>query len=113
MKAQKLKVCYPSGFAMQVFGRYVGCGIVRAESGESVFMVAIQLLESVKIGDFFSMAGSAVILDPRGLIVDQDEQVIYNPREHYQRFPQDMREFMEENQEWPNLSELKTKEAEQ
>ena len=69
--------------------------------------MAIENLESVV--DFCEEVispNSIMLLDPRGVIVGAESGVIYTPRPFAQDFPSEMRDWLEQNPDWPSRLNL-------
>ena len=100
MSGEELTIYYPSGRSLRFFGRFVKHGKLRKHEN-SRYAVAIESLESVVLDDEVISPGSIAIVDPRGVIVGKESGVIYTPRPYMQDFPNDLREWMKTNADWP------------
>jgi hypothetical protein len=107
MTGEELTVYYPSGKSLKVFGRFVKHGKIKREENAR-YGVAIESLESMVVEkDNVVSAGTILLLDPRGVVRGQDSGEIYTPRPHMHDFPQETRDWMESNPDWPSRLEDK------
>ena len=100
MSPEELTIYYPSGKSARLFGRFIKHGKIKPEPNAR-YGVAIESLESVFINDELVAPGSILLFDPRGVVWGQKSGVIYTPRPYMQDFPFEIRDWMEDNPDWP------------
>ena len=99
----KVKVYYPSGTNKVITGKFLGCFMDRGV----LMTVGFELTEACRIGTRCLQSGDVLVIDPRAVCFDlENEKVIYNGRDHYAALPKEMRKFMDDNPQWPDLLEL-------
>src|SRR5262245_41386160 len=101
MRDEKLTAYYPSGRKLEVFGRFAKHGRLTHDPN-GPYGVAIDVLESKIINGQAMSPGSVALIDPRCVVVGEKSGLLYNPRDHWNEFQPEMREWMEENPKWPN-----------
>jgi len=100
MSREELTIYYPSGKSLRLFGRFIKHGKLKPEQNAR-YGVAIECLESVVVEDGVVSPGSVLLLDPRGVVRGQESGEIYTPRPYMQDFPVEIRDWMENNPDWP------------
>ncbi|RYF43660.1 MAG: hypothetical protein EOO38_18660 [Cytophagaceae bacterium] len=100
---QSLKVYYPSGECHTIRAVFRGCfGI---GTGEIFAMCSVP--SSAETGELTGVWGEMMGLDPLCVVVDiMGGQVLYNPRELYDRMPSYLQGELDKRPEWPALLEL-------
>ena len=100
------KIYYPSGIVLSVFARYFGFVVIGEIPAGPLGSPVLDVLESTIINRDVISAGSAMLVDPRCVIVDENGKIVYTPRPHVNQMEKPMRDWLKQHRDWPKRLRL-------
>ena len=103
VQPQTLKVYYPSGECHTINAVFRGCFSI----GTGEIFPICSVPSSAQTGELTGVWGEIMGLDPLCVVVDvHGAQVLYNPRELYERFPSFLQGELDKRPHWPGVLEI-------
>ena len=97
-------VYYPSGQHAEIDGQWIPFG--KLPDPSDLYAAGFIVHRETNIEGTVIPRESAVLLDPRAVVVEKGGGVVYTPRDHGPFMLAEMRDWMDEHPEWPDILEV-------